>query len=712
MKYLFLGSLLMMQLMTTAQNDSKVAANNEMIIAFNAEQMIEKVGFENLMSTFLDKGIFKKSYNSTENNIAIRKSLAALYGSGIDFKRKFWFSNTQKFGNSISRYTEDFSKIFFMVPVANKGVFQENVLNIINKNRTNDEKISFITSNNLTYCKDRNNIFILTDKDFISHKIPYFYEYTNTNYNGKIIKQDTIVIPKSERFNYDYNEPTSYEIEANKNKKIIEVDKVMDNGKIVRLLKKEKNTATLKTAKVKQAPYADEATTVAGEAAKEAYPAPLMDTTAMAVETIYGVRDSATKVIDTLMNTDYVNDSIRVNIYYIPYTDEQRDSVTKANETAREIKQQTYIDNLLKNVEQLKVYDRSDSDTKKIKETKEDIAMISTSSIPNIGGSGSVIGLFFGTGLTRGIGSTEPSEASSYLSFINFENGKAVLKSQTSCCNNNNKFVNEMYLPVSNFWPKEAQKNAVGFMHMNINLPLVLNYFATAMGEKVGFDKELKKQGVERADFENAFTGEVVMNMTIGKKVSSNRSEPKFFAAIKLKDAKKAVVIMNKLASNDLKTTSNYQFDENGEYIMIYSKNRILSKTVQKVDSLILPTGTFGTMRLNVLDIVNAFLNDGERRKDTRMNTAIKTFFGNLNIVNNKTEEGNFIGEGTFDMGPKDKNALVNLFSFINDMYKHNEDIKYEETIKAEKHNEDVEKRRKADKLKNEMQKRKISKKH
>jgi hypothetical protein len=711
MKYLFLCGLVLAQFTGYAQNNSKVAVSNEMIVALNAEQMIEKVGFENLTTTFFDNGMFKKRYSDGGDAIVIRKSLAALYGAGIDFKRKFWVSNSQYLASNFNRNYEEISKVMFLIPVANKAVFQEHVLNILNDNNTEVEKASFTTANNVSYYKGRNNVLVLTDKDFIVYKMPYFNPYTTYDYRGRIIKTDTLIIPKSERFNYDYNE-SSEDIEAAKNREIIEVDKVMDNGKIVRLLKNEKNNSKISNSKIKQAPYADEVKTAAVESATEAYPAATTDT-AMAATTTYGVYDSAKNVIDTLTDTDYINDSIRVKIYYIPYTDAQRDSANKVNELAKVAKEKAFIADLLKNVDQLKVYDKTDIDTKKIKEAKEDIAMISTSAVPNMGGSGSIMSLLFGRSfLGGGVGVGTASDASSYLSFVNFENGKAVLKSQTSCCNTNNKFVNDMYLPVSNFWPKEVQKNSTGIMHVNLNLPLVLNYFTTAMGEKVKLDNELKKKGIELVDVENAFSGEVVLSMSIDNKEFSNQAKPHFFGAIKLKDAKKAVSIMNKLASGEKNLIQNYQFDENGTYMMLYSKNRKVAKVTQKEDSLNLPTGTFGTMRINVVDIVNSFINDGGRRKDNRMNAAITSFFGKVTVVNNKTEDGNFIGEGTFDMGSKDKNALVNLFSFINEMAKHNEDRKYEETKKAEKYNDKAYKRRKADKLKNETQKRKVTKKH
>ncbi len=695
MKYLLLlCSLLAMQLVSKAQTGNKTTVSNEMVIAFNAEQMIEKMGFENLMSTFFDKGIFKNGYRGDGNVIAIRKSLAALYGSGIDFKRKFWFSNSQNFYKDLRENHQDLSKVFFMIPVANRAIFQESVLNIVNHNKEDNDKVNFINTNTISYCKSNSSILLLTDKDFIVYKMPYFNDYNSNDYRGVVIKADTIVIPKSERFNYDYNETTAEEVEAVKNKAIIEVDKVMDNGKVVRLLKKEKSIPKVKSLKAKQAPYADEATTVSVDGVKEAYPsAALADTTFTSTE-VTTFTDTPQK-IDTLSETDYVNDSIRLVVYYIPYTEMQRDSVSKAKEIARTAKEQHYIDQLLKNMDQFKVYDRSDADTKKIKEAKEDVAMISTSAIPNMGGGGSFMGLLLGGGY---MSDSAANGASSYLSFVNFENGKAVLKSQTSCCNNNNKFINEMYLPVSNFWPKEAQKNSTGFLHMNINLPLVLNYFTTVMGERKNFDKELKQQGVERADFENAFTGEVVMNMTIGKRESSNKKEPLFFAAIKLKDAKNAVSLMNKLASHNAKMPNNYQFDEKGEYIMLYSKNKMLTKAIQKADSLNLPTGTFGTMRFNIGEIVNAFIYDGERKSDLKRRTYFSTFFGALSIVNNKTEDGNFIGEGFFEMGDKNKNALANLLDFVSTIDQCNAEVRKEEDVRTLKYNEANKKRRATDK--------------
>jgi hypothetical protein len=756
MKHLLTLFAICFVIISYSQQTNETKPQQSMVVAFNSEQIIEKMGFEHLMKVVFEKK--RKDYIS-ENEIAekatVRKALAALYGAGVDFKRKTWFTVEMPIYQMENPSSFQSPKPYLIIPVANREVFKKGIIDMFSISNSykneNDKANTFIEKGNISYMMvDDNIILILTDKDFIFTTIPYNYNfYDNNFYQGKTIKTDTVKIPLEQRNSFIFKSPNNVIVEENKtnNTTNTDVDKY-SNGKIIRLYK-PKVEPKLNGTKYKMSKEKYESVTSATEAVKmmpeppppppptdlpiltydQVSPAIAVDTAAsFKAKTTKTTKNTKTKKVeiikytrpklveneksivyekneavvgavtedmvapraiteavkevrvseeaiyntkayidrrgkDTLTRTEYVNDSIQLKITYIEYSQQEMDSLQKIRTENEKIKKEADIQNILATISTKLPYTVDNADMTKIKDSKMDVAMLTSVNGLSSAYLGGITSMLSNTMFNNSMGATS-------LAFYNFENGKLVAKMQGSCCNKANDFYTNMYYPVTNFFPKELEKGNLGAMRMHFNVPQLLEYYKQMMPREINLEEKMKEEGFVYKDIAEIFEGEVTITIgvTTNEKYGELRTMPKAIFALKIKNAEKAVAFMNKINAKDLSAARYYKFDENGQYLLFNTeKNDILNvvKTAQPYIST-LSEGNFGEMNFNIKEMIKQYAMSDF--KTSKMNTILQNFFGKITMVNNKTEEGNFIADMELDLGDKNTNALYNLVELGNNI--------------------------------------------
>ncbi len=347
-KYFLTATFLLAFAFQIAAQTPLTDSSTNTIFAINAEQLMEKAGFENLMKMAFDKNddIKKQTPEVIAKQTSIRKALAAIYGAGINFNKKMWYvikSKPFKVTNNVYNYKDYETPLrLFIIPVANRQVMEQQIVTLINTSSETNDTAAFKKNGNIAYLNHKKDLFILSDDELIVAKLPEKkYDYYNDVYNGKTIKSDTVITPKIATAADD----ETVEI-VEKPKATIEIDRLLPNGKIKRLFiyKKEKNTITFTPpkivadtvmAKVDDVSSAVEAATVVVDSV-----AAIMDTTT------YNVKNNIHA--DTLNRREYINDSTYVTIYYLQYTEEEKIEVEKKNEEEKLQKRQNAIALFLK----------------------------------------------------------------------------------------------------------------------------------------------------------------------------------------------------------------------------------------------------------------------------------------------------------------------------------------------------------------------------
>lgn len=639
--------------------------NQQFSVAFNSEQMIEKIGFDKLMQTIFDTKDKRNINGNTKAKMAtVRKSLAAIYGAGIDFKRKVWLVTLESNANELEVVYNADPNIAFIVPIKNREVFEEAIKDIIDTDEPGTYQKSATTKGDVTYIANNGSILMMTKSDFIVTPIKSFYTYTYDNVPGKIIKQDTII---EEVKAVERNVFLDKEIAEGK-KPLVEVDKWV-NGKIIRSY----------TFKEPKSLVYDERNITIG--AKDVMDTAIMATAPVTKDIIEHVPPPPTlddfntqkeaklkKAIDTLIWYKYIDRNKSVKIYYIPYTEAEIKENENRKEEERKEKQTSYINSFVANYENILIYNNNkDEDIVKIRDCNDDIAMLSSMFMGNIvSPKASMMSYSLLTG------KMPDADIFKSLSFVNFENGKAIGKFQAGCCTEASRKLNEMYLPTTNFWPKEMGNVNLGMMRYNLNVNSILNYYKQLLPKEgmVEFEAEMGKRNMNWDDFTKVLTGEIAMTLNTTKPRESGRKEPKVVFAMGVKDAKIAVEMMNTIASENLDMTQYYKFDETGKYILFntdkISKNAIPAALPNVPTNLSM--GHYGEMKFDIKGLINGLTRETDKKEADFQ--ATRQFFSVVNSVNNKTEDGNFVSEITVDMGNKNTNALSNLVDLMEKIIK------------------------------------------
>jgi hypothetical protein len=245
------------------------------------------------------------------------------------------------------------------------------------------------------------------------------------------------------------------------------------------------------------------------------------------------------------------------------------------------------------------------------------------------------------------------------------------MRVQTSCCTGNNT-VNKLYYPLTDFWPKELPASNLGTLRFHINVPEMMQYYKGMLPASMQLEDELTKENIQMKDFGEMFNGEIVMTINVGKAVKSydrDRKVPIALVALKLKDAKKAVDFMNRMASKNLEMSQYYKFDENGSYLLFGSDKKTFTTPTIKQNTTIptLSTGHFGEVKMDIKGFIQAMQRDDResRYSSYSLNELMANFFGKLEMTNDKSEDGVFIGDMAMELGDTDKNALTNIVDLI-----------------------------------------------
>ncbi len=655
--------LLVVTIITKSQSTITTKQDTS-LVAFNMEQLLEKIGFENLIKMAFDT---KKS-NSTEaeaKKAEIRKSLAAIYGAGIDFKRKAVIYSITPHFQDYSKNLENFQMptITFALPIANRKVIEDNITKIAPISKR-DNKKEFIKNGSVSYLINGKNVIIITDKELISTTLPMkfsaFNQFNDVAYLGKVIKRDTIFIPieKVEEVG---------KIEPKKLKPTIEIDKFV-NGKIIRVykpkaepktvIKSKKPEVDFETIPAPPLPMEQAATTVM----EEKYAIDSVATKAKeAVETVK-LEVENNKIEDTLTTEKKINETTKEIITYIPFTNAEREANDKKMQEEEEINYAKKAMDFMADLDTKLPYSSTHLDFKKVLESKDDIVMYGNGAFPNVGGTGFLSRYMYGISSMGGsvLNNTMPkSENSSIISTYNFEKGKIVMNMQAGCCGTYNEFLSKFYFPVTNFWPKElGTAKTIGSIKFNMNMPEMVNYYDAILPEMA--KEEMKQIDFSLNKMEELFTGEIAATFNAAEPTDKNKKYPKIVFAIKLKDATKAVSILNRIASQNIKMANAYRFDADAQYLLVSTDKSIFTmpKTTYVNTTSTLSTNK-GELILNIGKFISSITKDSKLKKPETK--AIIDFFGTMQIINNSTEDGLFSSTMTMEMGDKNKNVLASL---------------------------------------------------
>jgi hypothetical protein len=673
MKILFSIILVFLNLIVTAQIEKR-GQNNSLLVAFNSEQMLEKIGFENLMTSIFDQ---KRKINLSQlkKMQTIRKSLAAMYGAGIDFKRKIWISFQDKRGaEQINEEKQDGDGVYpiFRIPLANKQIVFQSLQNINNAEEYG-EKDTIIENGNTTTIITGESLFVLNDKDLFITGMPSFNSYYDF-YRGKTIRIDTIIVDRENRNKFNnlpderYLDKIGKGISEERKKNIKEIDKY-SNGKISRIYQNKKpeaksNIVFGKEEAVKEMPAAISSKIVMDTAKTTVTltpDGPKMVTTEGFKELPLPPLFQDRKGMDTLTRTEYLNDTMELRISYVEYTHKEMDSLIKIRNLQQDEKKLKYAANLAVNAENNFPEAQTGADITKMFESKADIAIYVNNSFGSYFG---MPGAF--TKMELASGTLNKNKEVAYLGFINFENGKGTMNVQSSCCAEGNSLISNFYYPVTDFWPAELNAGNFGSFRYHLNMQEFVPYLQKIFPMELFQIQELEKEGILLNDLSEIFEGEIAMSLGVTKSKWSDRKEPKMIMAFKLKDPAKAVELMNKIGSKDLDVTANYRFDVNGKYLLINTDGFVKpSNSPISTGKNVTPisVGNFGEIKIDIKGLINATAREKNKTKPTFK--LVNDFFGKMEMVNFKTEDGNFTGQLQVDLGPAETNSLKNLITLF-----------------------------------------------
>lgn len=631
-------------------------SSTHFIAAFNAEQMLEKMGFDNLMKTLFENKQFDKK-NTPEavgQKTTIRKALAALYGAGINLNKKIWLVINQK--NKPYSSQEIFSYNNYetpmrlvIMPVANKQVVQENILKLIAAEKKTDS-IQFVNSNGVLWMQHKKSVILISNNEMIVTSLPEKSGSYNhpLYYYGTTIKSDTVVTPKTKTWAADES------IEMTEKPVIIEIDRVQTDGKIKRAFtyKEEKNGVRFTPPKV-----------VADEEIKVDSAAAVMDTAAVAIDPVPSfsdaASDTATAKQDTLTRGEYLNDSTYITHYYIPFTDAEKDSLQTIYQQEKDLQLQKQA------IEFVKYYQ-----TYLPKEDNAVVNKLSTDTADMVfysatGGASPYS--FFGSRML-GVGPARLlNNQAATITAINFTNGQVTMAS--TYINSNDTAANlfsQLYKPITNFWPAALGSPVLGNMQCNVNVSKLLVFIKNAAGNGDKVEREIKREGIDLDELQKAFTGQVSAAIHTGVN-KYGKKQPRLLIALQVNNAAAAVGFMNRIGSKKTKSVNSYRFDENGKYLLFDTdgKNGLLKQAVATVQKMPPPVaGTVATANLNVKAMMLAFTKDS--KKNNAEYKQAQQFFSTINVTASTNTAGNFTTVLTAGMGNPKTNALYNLLQMIN----------------------------------------------
>lgn len=687
-----------------SQKTDKPAKQDTSLVTLNMEQLLEKIGFDNLLKTVFDS---KKSKSESENKAEMRKAIAAMYGAGIDFKRKAAFYTISTMPDLSNMENFKAPHISFIIPVANRKVMEENWLKLSSKKDNDERAAGFTTNGSMSYMASNRTLTVLTDKEMIISMMPFDYSIltrmNDRSYLGRIIKRDTILIAEDEKVEIvEKNEPK-------KLKPTIEIDKLV-NGKIIRAYKaKPEVKEKIKKDDIRfTPPKIVEEKVVEVEIAKPDIAKPVKKPNSkkkevkeevMAIDDVAVVEEPETGVIedtkaeimaeekavevmpevnwsggmitqkkDTLTYDEYIKGG-KVIITYIPYTDAEREANEKKEKEEEAANKEKHAMDFMANLNNWLPYNIQHPDYKNAFESKDDIVMYGNKAFPTGPSS-------YFSGMSRALIMLDKSsmaspipqqENSAFFTALNFEKGKMTADMRAGCCGTYNEFISKLYFPVTSFWPKEFSGKNIGSMRLNINMPEITAYYSKILPEKAV--KEMEADGVKLTDFASLFTGEIAAVFNENLPGEKYKKEPKIAVGLKIKDAAAAVAFMNKMASQDIKMAGNYRFDENGGYLLFAVDKKFFTPSKIPVAAPVVPpSNNKGEIILDFGRLIKSVTKPSKLEKPETK--TMLEFFGKLSMVNNSTEDGHFSSSMTWEMGDKTKNVLASLMEMLQKMDK------------------------------------------
>jgi hypothetical protein len=197
-----------------------------------------------------------------------------------------------------------------------------------------------------------------------------------------------------------------------------------------------------------------------------------------------------------------------------------------------------------------------------------------------------------------------------------------------------------------------------------MNVPEFFSYIKNAAGPFVKFEKEMKKEGVDMADLQQAFTGQVAAAIHAGVN-KRGKKQPRLFIALQLNNAAAAVNFMNRMGSKKTRFTNSYRFDENAQYLLFDTdgKNALL-KQVMPLQKITMPApGTVAAANFNIKAMMQALTKDS--KKTSNDYKQAQQFFSSISITAATNSTGNFTTVFSAGMGNSKTNALYNLLQLI-----------------------------------------------
>lgn len=651
MKYLLSASLMVLITVTSIAQNKPADSTLVFSAAFNAEQMLEKMGFDNLMKAMFDnkKQDAKNTPEAVAKKATIRKALAAIYGAGINFNKKVWVISKQKVNmtGAVARlgYSDYESPLVLVsIPIANRQVMQENIVKLSAAEGKSDAPVKFTTTGDVVWTHSGKSVTLLTNTEMIIATLPKkIYDYNNDLYYGTTIKSDTVITPKTKTWADDES------IEVTEKPVVIEIDKIVAGGKIKRVfVHKEKKDNSYAAPKVEE---------LALDSA-----AAVVDTTVVittdSVVVAAPAEDIATATKDTLTRGEYLNDSTYITHYYVPYTDVEKDSLQKIYDQQKEIKMQQQA---LEFVQQYQTYlpQQSSAWVQQLNADTADIvfylAFGTTSPYSFLSSR------MLGAGSMSGLLTNQPASVTS----INFTNGMVTMSSTYSNTADSVKdLFNKLYKPITNFWPAQLGNPTLGSMQCNMDVQQLFSYIKNAAGPFVKFEKEMKKEGIDMSELQQAFTGQVAAAIHAGVN-KRGKKQPRLFIALQLNNAAAAVNFMNRMGSKKTRFTNSYRFDENAQYLLFDTdgKNALLKQVVPLQKMPTQAPGTVAAANFNIKAMMQALTKDS--KKTSNDYKQAQQFFSSINITAATSSTGNFTTVFSAGMGNSKTNALYNLMQLI-----------------------------------------------
>jgi hypothetical protein len=625
-------------------------SNYQFMAAFNAEQMLEKMGFDNLMKAMFEnkKQDKKNTIKAVADKATIRKALAAIYGAGINFDKKMWMVSWQQLPVDFTAGQYNYKNFvtplqLLVIPIANKQVMEQNILKLMATEGKNGDTIQFKTTGNTSWMMNGRKVMLLGNTEMVVAWLPQKMYDENDMYYGPTIKSDTAVTHPAKQWAGDES------IEVIEKKDIIEIDKLMPGGKIKRVFtyKEEKGKPVFAAPKNEEVKI-DSAAAIVDSAVA------VMDTTVTTV-----IEESAPAKKDTLTRGEYLNDSTYITHYYLPYSEAERDSLQKIYSLQKEMQQQKQaLDFVLQYQSCLPA--ANDAITQQLQADTADIVLYSA-----YGGASPYS--FFSSYLMAGIGASRLLQKQpSSVTAINFTSGQVTMAcTYSEAATDTAGVFSRLYKPLTGFWPAALGAPVLGSMQFNTDLPQLFAYIKNTAGRYANIEHEMKKEGIDTDELLQAFTGQAAVAIYPGKS-RNGKTKPRLLIALQVNKAAAAVGFMNRAGSKKTKSVNNYRFDENAQYLLIDTdgKNGLLSPAVPGQKAPTPAAGTVATAGVNIKAMLQAFTKDSKKAKPG-FKQALQ-YFSSLQVTAAKNSSGGITSIFTMGMGSNKTNALYNLLQLIN----------------------------------------------